>query len=250
MPTWSSSRSASALRRRAAEAADAALRASPIWRPTASTGLRAARRVLEDHGDATAADVFEHGRCARRSSSLPVEPDRAAARARLRRQQPEGGQPGHALARAGFADEAQRLAAARSRDRCRRTARGDAARSRPLRSRQPDERGRSCEATPPSVHVHGAELHVLDRMARPSSWMSLRLAVNWSRSGAARCRLGPRRSQITSMRANMALRLAMSVSTSQGGRQLVHLLVGPFLPTCCCWPCGPCCATIEEPSDR
>ena len=75
-------------------------------------------RLLEDHGDAVAANAPH--RALRRASPDPVPPNRieppANPRGRLR-QQPHDGERGHRLARAGFAGDAQGLAAPRSKDR-------------------------------------------------------------------------------------------------------------------------------------
>ena len=104
MPTWSSSRSASASRRRAREAAMQLQRLAELP-ADAMHRIEAARRVLEDHGDALAAHALEQPR-RRADQLLAVEAHRAADTG-ARRQQAERRQPGHALARARFADDAR-----------------------------------------------------------------------------------------------------------------------------------------------
>src|SRR5713101_322784 len=73
--------------------------------------------------------------------------------------------------------------------------------------------------------------------------MSLRLAVKvavWWRTVKA----GSSRSQISSMRLNIALRLARSNSVSMAADSVfISALVHSC--DCCCWPCGPCWPTIE-----
>ncbi len=71
-------------------------------------GIEGARRVLEDHGDAAAADVVETG--GRRADQFLAGEQDAPRHARLGRQQAESGEPGDRLARAGLADEADGLA--------------------------------------------------------------------------------------------------------------------------------------------
>jgi hypothetical protein len=70
--------------------------------------IEAARRVLEDHGDTLAAHVLEQAR--RCPDELLALQAHRAADARPRRQKAEGGEPGHALARARLAHDAQRFA--------------------------------------------------------------------------------------------------------------------------------------------
>ena len=70
-------------------------------------------RLLEDHGDAVAADGA-HLALAKRGNLLPAQHDRAAAEAHAGlRQQPHHGQRRHRLARSGLAGEAERLAGAK-----------------------------------------------------------------------------------------------------------------------------------------
>src|SRR4029453_4395925 len=70
--------------------------------------VEAARRVLEDHGDALAAHVLEQAR--RRAAQFLALPPHGAPAAAARRQEAKSREPGHALARARFAHDAQRLA--------------------------------------------------------------------------------------------------------------------------------------------
>ncbi|GAV33962.1 hypothetical protein ROTAS13_01622 [Roseomonas sp. TAS13] len=72
-------------------------------------GVQAARRVLEDHGDAAAAHPVQHRRRGAQDL-LAIEPH-AAGDARLGRQQAQGGQPGDRLAAAGFTHQGQGFAA-------------------------------------------------------------------------------------------------------------------------------------------
>ncbi len=68
-------------------------------------------RLLEDHGDAVAADRL-HCPFVEAGKVLAAEPDAAGGDAGGRlRQQPHDGKRGHRLARAGFAGDAQRFAA-------------------------------------------------------------------------------------------------------------------------------------------
>src|SRR5258708_40230682 len=71
--------------------------------------VQAARRVLEDHGDALTAHLLQ--RVPWRTDKLMAIGPHRAADARARWQQAECREPGHALARARFAHDAQGLAA-------------------------------------------------------------------------------------------------------------------------------------------
>ena len=85
--------------------------ASAIWSPTVSTGLRLRHRLLEDHRDAVAAQLAHLGfvRASTRSrpSNVTLPP---TVRREARRQQAHHRERGDALAAAGFADDAERLA--------------------------------------------------------------------------------------------------------------------------------------------
>ena len=66
-------------------------------------------RLLEDHRDDAAAQVLEPG-LVERQHVLAGEPDRAVDAAAARRQHAQQRPQGHALARAGFAEQAEHLA--------------------------------------------------------------------------------------------------------------------------------------------
>ena len=89
--------------------------ASTIWLPTLNTGFSDVCGILEDHRDAAAAHL-RHLALALRHEVLAVEEDLAAHDAARRLgEEPERRQRGHGLARAGLADEPERLALAHAK---------------------------------------------------------------------------------------------------------------------------------------
>ena len=81
--------------------------------------IERARGVLEDHRDAAAAHAVRARRRGAPRMFGAVERHTCRRPSRASRQQAERGKPGHRLAGAGLADQAERLALARRRDRCR-----------------------------------------------------------------------------------------------------------------------------------
>src|ERR1700716_407255 len=71
--------------------------------------IEAARRILKDHGDARAAHRFKHA--GRRAHEVATLEQDLAADTGTDAEQAERGEPGHALARARFAHQPDRLAA-------------------------------------------------------------------------------------------------------------------------------------------
>jgi hypothetical protein len=75
----------------------------------AEIGVQASHWILEDHGDAAAANMGELG-LGQADELLAVEANAARSNAPVTRQEAEDAQAGGALAAAGFADDAQHLA--------------------------------------------------------------------------------------------------------------------------------------------
>ena len=92
------------------ETSTCARTASAIWLPDAVHRVQAGERILEDHRDVLAAHVAQLGRRGLQQV-LPVQQDLARDLRALRVEQAEDGEVGDALARAGLAHDAERLAA-------------------------------------------------------------------------------------------------------------------------------------------
>ena len=203
--------------------------------------IERARRVLEDHGDAPAAHPVQ-----RRARGAPTRfACRRAARCRRHARLSPASRPSAAshvtdLPRAGFADEAERLARAARRGRCRA---GTASRRSKATAAGPAMRDQRR-----SLHRHGLENC---RRGNPSR-RPARLPLDRLRlGGEGRVLVQHRVGGIFALADLQHARGTPSCappgrSRSPGTRDSLFISAFVHSPICCCWPFGPCWATIER----